>query len=113
MPETPGGGELRWGLVLQRTVRTLLVVIGTPRRDDVASLGQRSEAVLVQALVAKLGVETFDISLLRGFARLHQPQLNAVLVSRSAPASGALSREAGAIAVLIPFYNEAVTVDLT
>src|SRR5271170_2341927 len=80
MPGAPCGGELRWGLVSKCAVRASLVVSQAPSTNDLSSLRKRSKPVLVEALVAKLAVETLHIGVLRRFARLDQPQLDAALI---------------------------------
>ena len=74
MPGTLGSGELVGGLVAERAVRPALVVVGAPCPDDLADFGERSEPVLVQALVAELAVEALHVCVLRRLAGLYQPQ---------------------------------------
>jgi hypothetical protein len=52
-----GGGVAGWGLVTQGGVPPVVVVVVFPVADDHAGLGQRPEAVDVEAFVADAGVE--------------------------------------------------------
>jgi hypothetical protein len=63
---TPGGKEHGGGLVAECTVQPALVIVGAPRPDDLACVGERSEPVLFQALAAAFARETFHISLCVG-----------------------------------------------
>lgn len=71
------GGELSRRYPSNRSVRSHLVVVLTPDGDDLASLGQGFEPVLVEAFVPELAVEALDVGVLGGFARLNQDVLNA------------------------------------
>ena len=74
------GGELRWWDTPATAVRSNLVVVTPPVGDDVAGLGERDEPMLVEALVAELAVEAFDVAVLRRAARFDQDVLDAVLL---------------------------------
>lgn len=55
------------------------VVVRLPLGDDVAGLRQRSEAVRVEALVAKAAVEALGECVLGRFARLNELEVDAVV----------------------------------
>ena len=80
--------------VADRAVWPDLVVVPAPGRDHRPGVLERGEPVFVEALVAELAVEAFDVGVLRRFARLDQHQLHAVglrpLVERPAGELGAL-----------------------
>lgn len=59
-------------------MRTMLVVVTTPFTDDGSGVSQAGKPVIVQALVPKLTVEAFDVSVLRGLAGLDELQGDAV-----------------------------------
>lgn len=69
-------------------MRSDLVVVLPPRRDNGAGVFQRDESVFIEALVAELPVESFDVGILGGLARLGQHQLHPVglcpLIQRAA-----------------------------
>src|ERR1700736_5712075 len=56
------GGVAGWGLVAQGGVPPVMVVVMLPVADDHAGLGQRPEAIDVEAFVADAGVERFDVA---------------------------------------------------
>ena len=56
----------------ERAVRSALVIVGAPSADDLAGCGERSEPVLVQALVAELAAEALHVRVLRPLAGLYQ-----------------------------------------
>ena len=72
--------ELGGSPVIERTVRSLLVVIATPRGDDGTGSVQTLEPVVVQALVAKTSVEAFHKGVLRRLARGNELELHAVAI---------------------------------
>jgi transposase len=59
MPGAPCSGELRRSAIRERAMRPALVVIRSPRGNGRARLRQRTEPVLVQALVPELPVERY------------------------------------------------------
>ena len=65
--------------ISQCAVRASFVVVNAPGRNDGPSLRQRSEPVLVQALVAELAVEALHVRVLRRLAGLDEAQLDATL----------------------------------
>ncbi len=67
-------------LIAERAVRPALVVIGAPCPDDLSGFGERSEPVLVKALVVELAVEALHVCVLRRLAGLYQPQRHTVAV---------------------------------
>src|ERR1017187_9898763 len=64
--------ELSWRHALTTAVRPDLVVVLAPFRQGDTRLVQVLEPVLVEAFVAKLAVEAFDVAVLHGPARLDQ-----------------------------------------
>lgn len=74
------GSELRWRDPTTTAVRPDLVVVTSPIGDDIAGLGERREPVLVEALIAELAIEAFDIAVLHGSARFDQQVLDAVML---------------------------------
>src|SRR5271154_7349304 len=56
--------ELGWREVAERRVRTAGVVVLAPTADAVARIGQVAQAVEVEAFVAQLAVEAFDVTVL-------------------------------------------------
>jgi len=86
-----GNGELGGGCaVAERAVRLALLVVGPPRADDLAGLGERTEPVLVQALISELAVESVYVRVLPRLTGLYQAQRHAVTVGP------AIERVAGA-----------------
>jgi hypothetical protein len=79
-----GACEFGGGLVAERAVWPALVVVGAPSPDDLGCFGERSELVLVWALVEVLAVDTLDISVPRRLGCLDQRQRRAVAVGRAA-----------------------------
>jgi len=77
---SPDSCKLRRRAVPQCAMRSSLVVIHPPGRNDCARFSQRPEPVLVQALVPELAVEALDIRVLRRFTSLDEPQLDASLI---------------------------------
>lgn len=55
-----------------------LVVVAAPFGDLCTSLRERREPLLVEALVAELAVEAFDVTVLHGLARIDQQVLDVV-----------------------------------
>src|SRR5690606_20208005 len=72
------GGELGGRDAATAAVRSDLVVVPSPLADHLASLRQRGEPVLVEALVAELAVEALDVAVLHRAARLDQQVFDAV-----------------------------------
>jgi len=72
------GGELCGRDASTAAVRSDFVIVDAPVGDDLACLLQRREPMIVEALVAKLAVEAFDVAVLHGLARLDQQVPNAV-----------------------------------
>ena len=72
------GGELGWGNTAAAAVGSDLVVMPAPVGDYFPCLRQRCEPVFVEALVAELAVEAFDVSVLGRCARLDQDVFEAV-----------------------------------
>jgi hypothetical protein len=75
------GGELRRGAIGQRQTQAVMVVVAAPEMQLPPSVGQSKEDLHVQALVAQLAVEAFDIPVLDRLAREDEVEVNAVLVS--------------------------------
>lgn len=76
------GGEIcRWDPTAT-AVRPDLVVVASPLSDHGAGLRQRREPVLVEAFVAELAVEAFDVTVLHGSARFDQQVLDAMPLCR-------------------------------
>src|SRR5690606_10797597 len=74
------GGELGGRDAATAAVRPDLVVVPSPLADHFASLRQRGEPVLVEALVAELAVEALDVAVLHRAARLDQQVFDAVVL---------------------------------
>jgi hypothetical protein len=72
--------ELSRCAVADRTVWPHLVVITAPCRNDGFGMIERREPLLVEALVAELAVEAFDVRVLRRLARLGKREGDAVRV---------------------------------
>ena len=70
--ERPVCGKFFRGLIVQRRVGPVLIVIDPPVLDDPFCLGQRGEPVQVQAFFAKPAVETFDVGVLGRLARVDE-----------------------------------------
>src|ERR1700690_4488854 len=68
-----------WRLVIQRTVRPLLVVLLLPRRDLSPRVPQVFKPIHVQGLIPQLAVETFHVPVLLRLARLDVLQLDSLL----------------------------------
>mgnify|MGYP001374715782 CR=1 FL=1 len=62
-------GELGRGHFTERAVGSLVVVVFAERFEQFAGVGQAEELVFVEAFVAELAVEAFDMSVLGGFSR--------------------------------------------
>lgn len=54
------GRKLRRGLVIQRTVGSMLVVIPAPGSDQDTGLGQTRKPVVIQTLVPESAIEALD-----------------------------------------------------
>lgn len=61
-------GKSRRCSVLQRGMRTGVVVIGDPRLDRQASVSEPEEQALIQQFITHAPVERFDIAVLHGLA---------------------------------------------
>ena len=70
-------------------MRSLAIVVQSPRLDHFACFLQRCKPFLIQALGAKAPVERFDLSVLRWFSWLNELQLDFILtrpqIQRLAP----------------------------
>ena len=64
------GRELCRGLILQSTVRAVLVVVTTPGSDQDTGFGQARKPVVIEALVPEASIETLDERVLGGFPGL-------------------------------------------
>jgi len=76
-------GKLFRGLIIQRTVGPVLVVIDPPVLDDPFSLGQCGEPVQIQAFLAETAIEAFDVSILGRLAGVDEIELHAVIIGPS------------------------------
>ena len=65
-------GKLAGRLISQRTMRPLRVVVLAPGRDLALGVRQVREPMRVQTFLAEPSVETFDESILHGFAGLDE-----------------------------------------
>ena len=68
--------------VLQRTVRSALVVVESPSRNRRTSDGQVLEPMIVEAFIPKATVGTLDESVLRWLPRRDQCQLHTMLINQ-------------------------------
>src|SRR5579884_4328423 len=73
--------ELFWRSIGQRAVWTHLVVIDSPLFDGFPGIVQRQEPVQVQAFLAELAVEAFNIAILHRPSRRDEGQLDLIVVS--------------------------------
>src|ERR1700722_8713412 len=73
------GCELRRSTIGQRRVRPVLVVVPSPQMQLSSGIGEGEEHLHVQALVAQLAVERFDIAVLDRLARAAEVQRNTFL----------------------------------
>ena len=64
------GCKLGWREATEARVRAAAVVVGLPRRNQLAGMRQRAEQALVQALVAEPAVEALDERILDRLAWL-------------------------------------------
>src|SRR5687768_10391072 len=71
-----GGGVGRGRLLVERRVGSDGVVVHAPRLDRGGRIGEADRPVLVQALVAKLAVETLDIGVLDRLAGTNEAQID-------------------------------------
>ena len=78
------GGELGRCQVVERAVRTHLVVIATPGGDEDTRLRETGEPLVVEAFVAEAAVEAFDEGVLGRLARLDELQADTIVERRSA-----------------------------
>ena len=78
--EGPRCRELLRGLVFQAAVWAFCVVIDPPVFDNLARLADACEPVLVQTLIPKPAIETFDVCILGRLARIDEVQLHTVVV---------------------------------
>jgi hypothetical protein len=72
-----GRRELCWRHVFEGAMRSDVVVVGAPDFDRLSGVVQRRKPVRIQALLAKLNVEAFNIGILGGFSGVAKPQLDA------------------------------------
>lgn len=72
------GGALGRRAVAETAVGALLVVIPTPFGDQLPSVVQAGEPVIVEAFIPEAAVEAFDEGVLGGLAGLNQFELDAV-----------------------------------
>jgi hypothetical protein len=77
--EGPRGSELLRGLILRAAVRALGIVIDPPVFDDLASLTDAGEPMLVQAFFTVSAVETLNVGVLGRLAGVDEIQLDAVI----------------------------------
>ncbi|MNT85395.1 hypothetical protein D3C72_2255570 [compost metagenome] len=61
-------------------MRTSFVVVVPPFLDEIASVPQALELVVIEALVPKLPVEAFDEGVLDRLPRRNEPQADLVVV---------------------------------
>ena len=73
------GREFCRGLVVQRAMWPMLVVVSAPSGDQDTSLLQARKPVVIQALIPEAPVEALNERVLRGFSGLDQLELNAML----------------------------------
>src|SRR5450631_3880234 len=73
--------------VVERTMRTLAVVLAPPACQSASYVIQRSEPACVEALVAQPSVEAFDVPVLHRLAGLdmYQPDLPVLRPAQHAP----------------------------
>ena len=62
-------------------MRSFSVVLNAPSFDDAAGVRQADKPVFIQAFVAELSVETFDLRVLIRLARADERQLDASPIS--------------------------------
>ncbi len=74
------GSALGRGAVAETAVGALLVVIPTPFGDQLPSVVQAGEPVIVEAFIPESAIEAFDEGVLGGLAGLNQFELDAVPV---------------------------------
>ena len=65
-------GEPRWWDPADAAVGAVLVVVPSPVSQDLPSLAETGEPVVVQALVAQPPVEALDVGVLGRLARIDQ-----------------------------------------
>jgi hypothetical protein len=65
-----------WRLVAQGRVSAVVVVVVFPVADDHLGVGQRPEAVEVEAFVTDAGVERFDVAVSPGLSGRDEVQTN-------------------------------------
>ena len=75
------GRKFRRGLIIQRTMWPMLVVVPAPGSDQDTSLRQTRKPVVIQTLVPESAIEAFDKRILGRFACLNQLELNSMLTS--------------------------------
>ena len=68
------------GSVAQHGVRSVFIVVRTPRPDDGSSVCDRLKPVFVQTFITELAVKAFDVRVLRWFSGLNQLQLYLVVI---------------------------------
>lgn len=73
------GRGLCWGLVVQYAVRSILVVVSAPSSGQDTRMQQARKPFVIQELIPEASFKALDESILRGFARLNQLELNAML----------------------------------
>jgi hypothetical protein len=73
-------GELSRRYPAQTAVRPELVVVLPPDGGTPASLVETVKPALVEMLIAELAVETLDVAVLHGPARLNQEMADAILL---------------------------------
>ena len=72
--------KLCWGQVANRGMRSLLIVISSPGRNEYFRVMQITEPVFIQTLIPKFAVEALDVGILGRFSRLNQQRWDTVLV---------------------------------
>ena len=70
--------ELGGRSIANGTVRSDLVVVPSPGGDERFGMLDGCEPMLVEALVAELAVEAFDVGVLGGLAGMDQDELHVV-----------------------------------
>ena len=88
------GGKRRRGLVVQRTMRSVVVVIESPTVNHPAGLLQAQEQFSVQQLVAQLAVEALHVAVLPRTALGDEQRLH---VSPIEPRANGLGHELGTV----------------
>jgi len=67
--------ELAGWSIAQRAVRTMIVVVDSPRLDLPPSVSQRDEDIGVEAFVAQSSVKGLDVAVVDGLPRSNEIEL--------------------------------------